>query len=224
MNAPLPYARALRLDGAMSPAELAFLYDVARSMPEDALVVEVGSFKGRSSVAICEGLSQVPGARFVAVDPWRRIRMTDSELYEPGAPDEDEIYRRFVRNTGPYDFVKPMRMTSLEAAPEFADASVDWLFVDGDHSFDAVRADLRAWYPKVKLLGLVSGHDHTWFDVRWAVASHARSVSVWDSIWHFRKTRPSLGTRPLPLLVGTARKALRRAPAVERGVRALRAR
>jgi len=208
----------------MSPAELAFLYETAQSMPENALVVEVGSFKGRSSVAICEGLSRVAGARFVAVDPWRRIRMTDDELYEVGAPDEDEIYSRFLRNTGPYDFVRPMRMSSLEAAPEFADASIDWLFIDGDHSFDAVRADLRAWSPKVKLLGLVSGHDHTWFDVRWAVACHARSVSVWDSIWYFRKTRPRLKTRPLPLLVGRARGALRGVPLLDHGVRRLRSR
>ena len=83
----VPYAQAIRLDGAMSPAELEFLYETARSMPANACVVEIGSFKGRSSVAICEGLSGVPGARFVAVDPWRRKSMLNMEVY---ADDDDE--------------------------------------------------------------------------------------------------------------------------------------
>jgi predicted O-methyltransferase YrrM len=216
----LPYARALRYDGAMSPEELAFLYETARSMPENAVVVEIGSFKGRSSVATCEGLSSVPGARFVAIDPWRRKDVRTGDVYEAGDPDEDRVYRRFLRNTGPYDFVEPMRTTSLEAVKDFADESVDWIFIDGDHRFDAIRADILAWYPKVKPGGLVSGHDYSWFDVRSAVKGHLDPVAVRDSIWHVRKSSPSVRNRPLPLWAGAARRDLRRAPMLERLVRA----
>jgi predicted O-methyltransferase YrrM len=215
----LPYARAILLDGAMLESELAFLYDTARSMPPGATVVEIGSFKGRSSVAICEGLRDVPGARFVAVDPWRRKSMLNTEVYDEDDPDGDTIYERFLRNTAPYGFVTAMRTTSVEAARELGDASVDWIFIDGDHTFGAVRGDICAWFPKVKPGGLVSGHDYDWRSVRAAVASHFQDVSAAGAIWNVRKTNETLPTRPHALLAGAGmdaasrvmRRALRRA-------------
>jgi predicted O-methyltransferase YrrM len=206
----LPYARAILLDGAMPERELAFLYGAALSMPAGALVVEIGSFKGRSSVAICEGLRHVPGARFVAVDPWRRKSMLDKDTFGEDDPDADTIYERFLRNTADYDFVTAMRTTSVQASAEFEDESVHWIFIDGDHTLPAVRADLRTWYPKLKPGGLLSGHDYDWWSVRWAVASHFARVSAWEAIWHVRKVRGTLPARPHARAVGTAQAALRR--------------
>lgn len=48
-----------------------------------------------------------------------------------------------------------------EAAKNFVDASVDFVFVDADHSYEGVLKDLRAWWPKVKAGGRMAGHDHT---------------------------------------------------------------
>ena len=121
----------------------------------------------------------------------------------------DDIYNRFLRNTAPYPFVTAMRMTSLEAVREFVDESIDWIFIDGDHSFGAVRGDLRAWWPKVKRGGLVSGHDHSWRSVRLAVASHFPDVEVRDSIWHLRKERDELPVRRHALATGAAHVAAR---------------
>ena len=53
-----------------------------------------------------------------------------------------------------------VRKPSVEAAPTFADASIDWIFIDGDHTYDGAIADLKAWYPKVRRGGLVSGDDY----------------------------------------------------------------
>jgi predicted O-methyltransferase YrrM len=217
----LPYAHAIRLDGAMSPGELEFLYETACSMPENARVVEIGSFKGRSSVAICEGLSGVRGARFVAIDPWRRKNILTTELFDPGDPDEDHVYNRFLRNTGAYDFVEAMRTTSLEAVKEFDDESVDWVFIDGDHRFEAVRADILSWFPKVRHGGLISGHDYTWFDVRCAVAGHLGPVGLRESIWHVRKTESQPLKRALPLLAGVVHRGLRRVRVLDRPMRAV---
>jgi hypothetical protein len=49
--------------------------------------------------------------------------------------------------------------SSLEAAADFSDHSIDAIFIDGDHSEAAVRADIAAWLPKVKLGGIICGHD-----------------------------------------------------------------
>ena len=67
-----------------------------------------------------------------------------------------------------------VRKTSVEAAKGFAEASIDWLFIDGDHTYDGCLADLEAWYPKVRPGGLISGDDYgDGFNVR--AAAHRMS-------------------------------------------------
>lgn len=48
---------------------------------------------------------------------------------------------------------------SLEAAKDIEDDSLDFIFIDADHSYEAVLADFQAWYKKVKHGGLIAGHD-----------------------------------------------------------------
>jgi predicted O-methyltransferase YrrM len=49
---------------------------------------------------------------------------------------------------------------SVEAAALFASSSLDFVFIDGDHSCAAVLADIAAWLPKIKPGGLLAGHDY----------------------------------------------------------------
>jgi predicted O-methyltransferase YrrM len=49
---------------------------------------------------------------------------------------------------------------STEASRRFEDNSIDFVYIDADHSYDGVTADLTAWYPKVRLGGMMSGHDY----------------------------------------------------------------
>ena len=51
------------------------------------------------------------------------------------------------------------RMTSLEAVKKFADESLDFIFIDAEHTYEGVKEDLNAWYSKIKQGGLISGHD-----------------------------------------------------------------
>jgi hypothetical protein len=60
--------KASPIDGWMDLLELSFLYELARTMPDDARVAEVGSWKGRSTVAICEGLRTRANPSLYAVD------------------------------------------------------------------------------------------------------------------------------------------------------------
>jgi predicted O-methyltransferase YrrM len=52
-----------------------------------------------------------------------------------------------------------LRMTSLEAAAQFTDESLAFVYLDGDHSEAAVAADFAAWLPKVRPGGIIAGHD-----------------------------------------------------------------
>jgi hypothetical protein len=52
-----------------------------------------------------------------------------------------------------------LKMFSVEAAATISDGSLDWIFLDANHSFEAVNQDLATWVPKVKRGGIISGHD-----------------------------------------------------------------
>ena len=51
-------------------------------------------------------------------------------------------------------------MTSLEAVELFEDGELDLVFIDADHSYEGCIADIRAWMPKIKKGGYISGHDY----------------------------------------------------------------
>lgn len=51
-------------------------------------------------------------------------------------------------------------MDSVEAAKGFKDKCLDFCYIDADHSYDSVKADIRAWKPKVKDGGYLCGHDY----------------------------------------------------------------
>lgn len=51
-------------------------------------------------------------------------------------------------------------LPSVKAAKRFEDESLDFVFIDADHSDRAVREDIAAWLPKVKIGGLLCGHDY----------------------------------------------------------------
>ena len=55
-------------------------------------------------------------------------------------------------------------MNSLDAVMQFPNRYFDWVYIDGDHSRDAVTDDLEAWSAKVKSGGLISGDDYFWRD------------------------------------------------------------
>lgn len=53
---------------------------------------------------------------------------------------------------------------SIEAAKEVADNSIDFIWIDADHSYKGCKADIKAWLPKVKKDGWIGGHN---FEIRW---------------------------------------------------------
>jgi len=181
--------KARAIQGWMNPRELAFLFGIAHAIPHGGTVVEIGSWKGRSTVAICEGLK---GASMYAVDTFGG----DPDLMERYAEElqEDRVYKEFCDHTAAYAFLEVLRMTSSEASTRFEDSSLDWVFIDADHTFDRVHEDISCWLPKVKPGGLISGHDYPYGPVKKAVDIHVRP-NVWETIWYARVARAGPSSR-----------------------------
>lgn len=138
---------------------LAHLVRQARRPGADrACVVEVGSWAGRTALAMADA-----GATVWCVDTW--------EGSDPAGGDDTrervaawggggEVFRTFCRNCGPRLFrdVFPCRGPSLLWASCWP-APADVVFIDADHGYEAVKADILAWLPHVRPGGVICGHD-----------------------------------------------------------------
>ena len=126
-----------------------------------ALFSELG-FKRGAEVGVMEGLySEVlcganPGLHLFSVDPWTRRR----EYTDIRAPQEsfDEWEASARQRLSKYDGTI-LKMKSVDGAATIADRSLDFVYLDGDHAFASVVADLHAWTPKVRVGGIMAGHD-----------------------------------------------------------------
>ena len=131
-------------------------------MPKGGRVAEIGTFRGDFSEAI---LKTVQPERLHLIDPWRHQDQPDyqsdvSNLSDRGHEDNlAHVRTRFADAIADGKIILH-REFSPDAASAFADGSLDWVYIDGMHTLDAVRADLRVWKPKLREGGLILGHDY----------------------------------------------------------------
>jgi len=75
--------------------------------------------------------------------------------------DFDKLYENAVSTLGKFgDRAELIRESSVEASKRIQNASLDFVFIDGDHIYESVKADIFAWAPKVKSGGFIVGHDY----------------------------------------------------------------
>lgn len=150
---------------------------VARAK-DGAVFVELGAWKGRSTVFMAvEILNSGKQITFHSVDHWQG----SDELAHLNDADvgQGRLYEAFLKNIEPVkQFVHPMRCDSAGAAASFADESVDFVYVDAGHTFEAVSRDLLAWWPKIKPGGVLAGDDWQFKGVEAAVIHFARAVNL----------------------------------------------
>jgi len=127
------------------------LLQTAIALPPGFAALEIGSYLGASTAFL--GFAALQRGGFVhAVDPWTNDAM--------GAEGERDTWGEFRRNTEPFrHFIVPHRGFSADVHAREPAIPCDLLFIDGDHRYEAVAADLRLWLPSVKPGGVVAMHD-----------------------------------------------------------------
>ena len=95
-------------------------------------------------------------AIFAECDPGMHIYCVDTWALPVYFSCKDE----FVRKHGTNPNITIIQKPSVVAASTFADSSLDLVYIDADHMYDPVVADIRAWLRKVKPGGYIGGHDH----------------------------------------------------------------
>lgn len=139
------------------------VYDKALSIAKDGdIFVEVGSFLGKSTCYMAERIKQLNlKIKFHTIDTF--VGIPSAKRMFKRIKQLGDIYNLFMENmkkANVLDKIIVHKMKSIEASKLFADNSLTFVFIDADHSYEAVKEDIKAWYPKVKINGWLCGHDY----------------------------------------------------------------
>lgn len=130
--------------------------------------VEVGAWLGKSALYMAvEIMNSGKNIRFDCVDTWEG----SEEHKNMHIVKDKQLYNQFLKNIEPVKtIINPIKLPSLEATKTYLDNSLDFVFIDASHDYENVKNDIWAWYPKVKVGGVLCGHDfNDWPGVRGAV-------------------------------------------------------
>lgn len=119
---------------------------------------EIGVDKGEFSEKFCKA-----GLKLYAIDPWKYDDdYTDSRTQER----LDYLYEHTKRVLSPFPDVEIIRKTSMDAVKDFANDSLDFVYIDGNHQLKYVIEDLVEWSKKLKRGGIICGHDYIYTNPR----------------------------------------------------------
>jgi predicted O-methyltransferase YrrM len=132
--------------------ELIQLYVLSSNLPQNSLCVEIGSYLGASTLMIAKGLKN--SSKLICIDTWKNDAMSEGNW---------DSFNLFKKNTlSVKNKLELIRSSSIKAVNYLIEDEIDFLFIDGDHSYDAVKSDFDIWFPKLKGGGLIIMHDCGW--------------------------------------------------------------
>ncbi len=180
------------VEGWLTESEGIFLYNAAKRVRPKNIIVEIGSWKGKSTICLARGSQNGNMTTVYAVDPH-----TGSSEHQQWL-GRVNTFRDFTENIKKAElsgYIEVIRETSENAARKFT-KPIEFIFIDGAHEYDFVRLDFDVWFPRVIDGGLMAFHDswHFWGPnlvtaVQLLVSSQIRKPRLIDTITCFEKVR-----------------------------------
>lgn len=143
------------ISGWMPAIDLEYLELLASRVPPKGIIVEIGSFKGRSAWTLAKSCD--PSVTVYCIDLWDDAYQ---EIHPPkdGEPTPGTMYEEFLKNVKDCPNIIPIRGNSTQISwPK--EKAVDLVFIDGDHDSPQVDQDLEVWVKRLKPGGVLTGHD-----------------------------------------------------------------
>lgn len=177
------------VEGWFSPDQVGRVAARAGELPDDGCIVEIGSFRGRSMIAIAR--SAPDGASIYAIDPHAGNDRGPQEIegFEEEAAEDSEVFLGNLDKAGVRDRVSYVRKFSHDAHDDVA-GDIDVLHIDGAHRFSPARSDIVTWGKRVKPGGVMVIHDSfssvgvtlallssLLFSSRWRYVGRSRSLA-----------------------------------------------
>jgi len=117
---------------------------------------EIGVCRGKYS---CQLLKTWHGRLLHLVDPWRKLSDYRDGLNVSDRENEHRYQETLIRLKIFSERFRIHRKLSAEAVDAFSDKSLDFVYIDANHEYRHIRADLELWYPKIRSGGVFAGHD-----------------------------------------------------------------
>jgi predicted O-methyltransferase YrrM len=141
----------------MTGLEKQILHGFARALPRGSFMAEIGSYYGASSCCLASGVRE---GKVYCIDTWMNDAVSDGRA---------DVFAVWQGHTAPLaNVIAPVRGFSQDVADRIPD-QLSLLFVDGDHSYEAVKRDLLLYLPKLRAQGILVLHDWSQGAVRRAV-------------------------------------------------------
>lgn len=120
--------------------------------------VEIGSWRGRSTSYMgVEIINSGYDIKFDCIDTWEGSIEHENHFLVK----ESKLWEEFNRNIEPVKHVvNPIKMNSVDASKLYEDYSLDFIFIDAGHDYKDVVNDILNWIPKLKINGVIGGHDY----------------------------------------------------------------
>jgi len=139
------------IKGHLYFSEIKILYKIIKKLPDYSVIVEIGSYLGRSTCVIAEAIKK-KNIKFYTIDTFENQDMSE------GLRD---TYREFCNNILPYkDKIVVKRGFSYNVVKEFQNVKIDLLWIDGDHKYKACKKDIVDWLPLVSKYRRIIFHDY----------------------------------------------------------------
>lgn len=112
---------------------------------------EIGACFGRYSEILCQS---IPGLKLMSIDAWNNTRNAQREASAKMLGEESTRIK-----LAPYNAIV-IKSSSMDAVKNVKDCTLDFVFIDAGHDYNSVAEDIREWSKKVRVGGIVSGHDY----------------------------------------------------------------
>ncbi|MDA0375828.1 MAG: class I SAM-dependent methyltransferase [bacterium] len=150
---PFDHAIITKMEGWLSDKEADVLYRLAANCTGKGAIIEIGSWKGKSTTCLSLGSRAGAGTHITAIDPH-----TGSS--EHGDVDTYAEFLENIEKNDIKDMVKPIRDYSHNVGKEW-NKPVELLWIDGAHEYEFVLQDLDIWEPHLIVGGVIAFHDST---------------------------------------------------------------
>jgi len=153
------------------------LAQLSRSTRPRSVLIEMAQARGwlrgaeigvMSGATLFRVLDACPALMMYGVDQWRKLPLRDDECAETYAHrDMSRLAAQVAARARSYgERCTILRGDSVAMAKHVEDDSLDFVFIDADHTEQGCERDIRSWTPKVRPGGMLLGHDHDWPTVR----------------------------------------------------------
>ena len=141
--------------GWLTRAEGLSLYNIAKKIKKGNVIVEIGSWKGKSTICLGNGSNDGDKVKIFAIDPHAGNPEHQKAF---GKINTFEEFKHNINKAGITEFIQPTKDTSENVAKNF-DHQVGLVFIDGRHEYRFVKLDFEQWFSKVVNGGFLAFHD-----------------------------------------------------------------